>query len=318
VDSPSRSRPAGRTLVVVPALLALVFTGALTAGRAADGYLAATPTTLRDMAAVPGLNRLQVPAGTERLTYTITYLGVAVARAMLEQLPAPAAGGQTLVRASARTTAFWERFFHIRNTYLTRFDPVSFRPTVYVREIDQKGLRFRWVEWNGRAGGDQVSTDGLPAQPESYLPRGEPDTTAVQTVPAAPGNLFSALWWMRYADWTRTEQARQTIWVDGSAWELTFRRVGSMEQEAPEGKVPAWEIQITFRRLGREGPAGPPGPVRTDHVTRELVRANAVVTFWIEQAAVRRPLAVRVERPKLVVKGFLRKPFEEERVGGDQ
>ncbi len=289
MDALSRRRPAGRIPMVLSLLLVLLVTGARP-------------------------DRPRVATGSERLTYTITYLGIAVARAMLEQLPDPA-GGETLVRASARTTAFWERFFHIRNTYLTRFDPVTYRPSVYVREIDQKGLHFHWREHDGRPGGDRVDTGGLPALPASYRPRGEPDTTAVQTVPAAPGNLFSALWWMRYADWTRTEEARQTILVDGSVWELIFRRVGNPVQEAPEGEVPAWEVRISFRHLTREGQVAPAGPVRTDYVTRELVRTTAVVTFWIEQAAARRPLAVRVERPKLVVKGILREPFAEERVG---
>jgi hypothetical protein len=285
-----RRRPAGRIPVVLSLLLLLPVTGARP-------------------------ERPGAAPESERLTYTITYLGIAVARAMLEQLPDPS-GSETLVRASARTTAFWERFFHIRNTYLTRFDPLTYRPSVYVREIDQKGLRFHWREHDGRPGSDRVATGGLPDLPAGYRPRGAPDTTAVQTVPAGPGNLFSALWWMRYADWTRTEEARQTILVDGSVWELTFHRVGSVVQEAPEGEVPAWEVRITFRRLAREGTTAPAGPPRTDYVTRELVRANAVVTFWIEQRDTRRPLAVRVERPKLVVKGYLREPFAEERVGG--
>jgi hypothetical protein len=304
--------------VVAPALLLLVVAAALPAGRAAEGPVAAAPAAIGDPDEAPFPEGPQLPAQAERLTYTITYLGIAVARAMLEQLPAQAAGGGTLVRASARTTAFWERFFHIRNTYLTRFDPFSYRPTVYVREIDQTGMRFRWVEWNGPPGRDPVAAGGLPDRPESYLPHAEPDTVAVQTVPADLGNLFSVLWWMRYADWARTKEARRIIWVDGTAWELVFLRSGSEAQKAPEGEVPAWEIRITFRRLGAEGPAGPPGPARSDYTTRELVRENAVVTFWIEQAAARRPLAVKVVRPKVVVKGFLREPFEEERIGGDR
>jgi hypothetical protein len=301
-----RRRTAGGTRTILPALFAL----ALAAGASATGP--------------PPPRTPQEPA-PERLTYTITYLGIAVARAMLEQRPATAADGELLVRASSRTTAFWDRFFHIRNTYTTRLDPGSLRPSVYEREVDQKGLRFRWVEWYAPAGGadegaaaarrpGQIPAPGLPARPESYRAEGPPDTLAVQTVPAGHENLFSALWWMRYADWEHLREARRILWVDGRTWELTFTRYGPEPTASPEGRVPAWVIRITMERRDPDGAAGPAGPERTDYVTRELVRENAVVTFWVEQAPARRPLAVRVERPKLVVRGVLREPFEDERL----
>lgn len=289
--------PAGGARKVLPALCALALTAAT-----------AVPVGPQD-----GTPAAPAP---ERLTYTITYLGVAVARAMLEQRPPATGDGDLVVRASSRTTAFWETFFHIRNTYTTRLDPESFRPSVYEREVDQSGLRYRWVErYDPDPGSAAPAVTGLPPRPESYLAEGPPDTLALQTAPAGHENLFSALWWMRYADWEHTDQARRLLWVDGRSWHLTFTRTGTEPTASPEGRVPAWVIRITMVPRA-DGPPGPAGPERTDYVTRELVRENAVVTFWVEQAPARRPLAVRVERPKLVVKGVLREPFAEERLTG--
>lgn len=259
----------------------------------------------------------QGPVGPERerLAYTVTYLGIPVARAILDQLPPDAPGGEWLVRASSRTTRFWDRFFHIRNVYTTRFGARDFLPSVYERRIDQKRLRFRSVDRYGGGGGDRVAWTGLPPLPDRYVPRGVPDRVEARQVERGQGNLFSALWWVRFADWDRLSEATRAIWVDGVRWRITIRRMGLERQRAPGGRLDAWKLVMNFERLDRE--VAPEQAAerrrRTDYVTNELVRESVTITFWLAREPARRPLALIIKRPKLTVRAVLRELFEEER-----
>ncbi|MFO7767379.1 MAG: DUF3108 domain-containing protein [bacterium] len=255
------------------------------------------------------------PPGVQRLAYTITFLGVPVARALLEE-SRPGGAGAWTVRGTARTTAFWETFFHIGNAYTTRLLPGGFLPEGYEREVDERGRRYRRLVWYGRRGpggpgaeGGRLDPGGLPPVPESYRAEGRPDTVEVSRAPADVYNLFAALWYVRYADWERITSAVLPLVVDGRRWELTMEKEREEERKALGRRFATWKVLCTFRRT--DGEAGEEERI-TDYVTQELVRESSEVTFWIERASARRPVAVRVHRPGLTVKGELREPFDDE------
>ncbi len=256
--------------------------------------------------------------GHERLTYTITYLGIAVARVVTDQVPPAESGGEWLVRTASRSTRFWDTFFHIRNTYTTRFDMPDFQPSVYERRIDQGRLRFRSLDRYGSDATDRVEWMGLPPLPERYAPRGEPERVDQQQVDSRQGNIFSALWWVRFADWERLGEATRRLYVDGVRWRVHIRKEGTEERRSYEGRLPVWKLIITFERLDPEGTDEEEAERRdrTDYLTRELVRESVTITFWLERAPARRPVELVVRRPRMRVRAVLREPFDSERYFG--
>lgn len=296
-------RVAGRTAGLLPALAAVPLL-LLSFSHGPSDTTGAAETDLR-----------QRPAGVQRLAYTITYFGIPVARALLDESRPEGAGAWT-VRGAARTTAFWETFFHIGNSYTTRVDPGTFLAEGYEREIDERGRRYRRMVWYGEAGAEEeddlrsLGPGGLPPVPERYRAEGAPEEVEVSRAPGDRYNLFAALWYLRYADWEQAVSAALPMVVDGDGWELTLRREGEEERKVFGRRVATWKIVCTFARTGAEPPEEEERV--TDYVTQELVREEAEVTFWIEQAPSRRPIAVRVHRPGLTVKGEIREPFDEE------
>jgi|GEM_PF-6459242 len=275
------------------------------------------------------------PGEVQRLAYTMSFLGIPVARAILDEVRPAAPGGEWIVRGAARTTAFWEQFTHIHNAYLTRFTLPGCEPSVYERDIDEKDLRFLSLQHYRPAGdsgadyrrdenspdraGTRAGHDNLPPLPERYAAGGHPGAPEISAAPAGRHNFFSALWWARYADWVRTTQARLDLRVEGEPWRLTLRRDGEELQRAPEGRVRTWRIVCTLQRQDQPaastagtGSAGSDRTHRSDYVTRHLIREDVEITFWIEQAPERRPIDIRVRMPKYSVRGSLRGPFRDE------
>ncbi len=294
--------PAGRLCCPALAALCLVLLG----GSSSPGmFMTGGPE------AQPAAPRVQ------RLTYTITFLGIPVARAILDEVQPGQPDGEWIVRGAARTTAFWEQFTHIRNSYITRFRAAGFQPSVYERRIDQKGLRFRRTEWYGREGAGDVDISPLPPLSPRYTARGEPASVDVLSVPAGEGNFFSALWYMRYTDWDRTVEATLPVWLEGQRWQVTIRRVGVGRRRAPEGRVEAWKLICRLNRLADEtGAEEFPSQAGsgTDHITHHLMRENAELTVWIARQPSRRPIAVSVSMALFQVSARLREPFEDERL----
>jgi hypothetical protein len=194
--------------------------------------------------------------------------------------------------------------------------PGTFLPTAYERRIDEKGRRYRRIEWYGRRGAEALARGGLPPVAERYDAEGEPERVVVEESPPGRHNLFSALWRMRYTAWDTTTDLTLPLWVDGAPWELRMHRRDVEERKAVGERIRTWVIECRFGRLGPD-PQGDEEeaekPLR-DYVTQELVREDAVVTFWIETGGAHRPVAVEVKRPGMTVKGILREPFEDERL----
>ena len=266
-----------------------------------------------------------VTAGPQRLTYDVTFLGIAVARALIDQVPGGRPDGSWLIRGASRTTGFWEQFFHIRNDYLSVVHPGDFLPSVYQRRVDQTGLRFVSTDhYTGSAavpGEEGARVEPLPgaesvpwpALPERDRQEGDPERAEVSIAMPGEDNLFSALWWVRYTDWDRVTEGRRTMRVDGLRWELTAQKKGTERLRVLGDRLDAWEVLITMRRLDPK-----PEPIegeereKTDYVTQELVRENAEITFWVERAPARRPLRLVVKRPGLTVKAQIREPYDDE------
>jgi len=268
-------------------------------------------------AACPDVENFQGGSGeVERLTYTITFLGVAVARAILDEVRPEGPGGEWIVRGASRTTAFWEQFTYIHNSYVTRFRSPGFQPSVYDRRIDQKGLRFRRIEWYGREGTDAADAGRLPPLPDRYRTRGAPVAADVMSVPSGQGNFFSVLWYLRYADWDRMLEVTLPLWLEGQRWQVTVKRAGVEWRRVPQGRVETWKLVC---RLSRDTSAGggqeqqTQAVPSTDHVTRHLMDEDAELIFWIERGPSRRPIAVGVSVGVFRVTGQLREPFEDER-----
>lgn len=264
---------------------------------------------------LPGRSAPGVEEGIQRLTYSINFLGITVARAVLDEVRPEDPDGEWVVRGGARTTAFWNQFTHIRNSYVTCFRATDFNPSVYERKIDEKGIRFRQLEWYGEGGATSLPAGRLPALPEKYRTRGEPARNSVLQVPEDHGNFFSALWWARYSDWDNNAVATRMMWVEGSTWRLSVRRVGTSTERVPGGKVDTWELRCTLEKLeGKEPNAGSgaaPGP-KTDYVTRHLIREDVVITLWIARETARRPVKVKVAMPRITVVGRLKEPLSDE------
>jgi len=252
---------------------------------------------------------------TERLAYTVTYLGIAVARTILDQSPPSAPDGEWVVRAAAHSTRFWDAFFHIRNTYTSRFNASDFLPSVYERRVDQGRLRFRRVDHYVDAATDSVAWTGLPSLPDRYAPVGTPERIEVARVAAGQENLFSALWFARFADWDTLPEATRHLFVDGVRWRVHIRREEAEERRTYEGRMPTWRLTIGFQRLDPPGSEEEEAERRrqTDYLTKELVRESATITLWIAREPARRPVEVVVKRPGMTVKAELREPFETER-----
>jgi hypothetical protein len=253
--------------------------------------------------------------GAERLTYSVTYLGIAVARAMLDQAPPAEPGGEWIVRGSSRTTRFWNAFFHIRNAYTTRFRMPGFISSAYERRVDQKGLRFRSMEWYGSGTASSLDGNRLPALPEGYQSQGSPERIEVEQVARGQGNLFTALWWVRYTDWDRTLEASLPIWVDGAPWMVTARRESEEVVRELGSRIDTWKIVVRLTKMtpDSEGTSWADRNLRTDYVTQELVREDATLTFWIEKEGTHRPIRLTVRRPRLTVKARIRRAFRDER-----
>ena len=276
----------------------------------------------------------EADTGARRLAYTMSFLGIPVARAILDEVRPAEPGGEWIVRGGARTTAVWEQFTHIHNAYVTRLRMPGSVPVVYEREIDEKNLRFRSIERYGgtvSTGGDDE--ESLPVLPERYVARGRPENIDLENTATGRHNFFSALWWVRYADWDRLTEARLDLQAEGVPWLLTIRREGEETQRAPEGRVATWRIVCTLSRpatgtgdagesggghagtssdAGAESGSGTESGHRSDYLTRHLIQEGVELTFWIGQEPARRPIVVRVRLPGFIVRGSLREPFDDE------
>jgi hypothetical protein len=250
-----------------------------------------------------------LPGSFQRQTYTITFLGIAVARAMLEQACPEDGSGPWEIRGSARSTAFWERFFRLSNSYTTRVEAGTFLPLTYERLIDERGRRWRRLEQpEGGMPTPSGSTARLPPLPERYRMDGEPDRDRQVVVPAGRYNLFAALWKIRYHPWEQTPALTLPLWVDGEPWRLLVSLQGVEQPRVAGQRLLSWRVRCRFERESQ-------GTRRsaTDYVTGELVRVESDTEFWVEQSPERRIVAVEVRRPGITVKGTLREPFADER-----
>ncbi len=250
----------------------------------------------------------------QRLTYTITFLGVVVARAVFDEVRPLTAGGEWTVRVAARTTSFWDKFARMYNTYTISFTAPGFQPSRYLRQIDQKGLRFNRLESYGRQVGTSSFSDRLPPFPVRYLAGGESVEVENVTVPAGNGNFFSALWYVRFADWDRMQALTLPLWLEGQKWRTHIRKVGVESRRAPEGRVQTWKLICTLSR-DTDGSVidKPAEPVSgSDHLTKSLMNENLVLTFWIERSGLHRPLTVKTSVGIFSLVGQLRNPFEDE------
>ena len=273
-------------------LLVLLLGGAGWIGRAGEGNEAAPQ-----------------PGSFQRQTYTITFLGIAVARAMLEQACPEDGSGPLEIRGSASSTAFWERFFRLSNSYTTRVEAGTFLPLTYERLIDERGRRWRRLEQSEQAVPPPAgSTARLPPLPERYRMDGEPDRDRQVVVPAGRYNLFAALWKIRYHPWARTPALTIPLWVDGEPWRLQVNLQGVEQPRVAGQRLLSWRVSCRFERES-ESTRRP----ATDYVTGELVRVESDTEFWVEQSPERRIVAVEVRRPGITVKGTLREPFADER-----
>jgi hypothetical protein len=191
----------------------------------------------------------------------------------------------------------------------------GFIPSAYERRVDQKGLRFRGVEWYGSGTADAVDGDRLPALPERYQSQGSPEQIEVEQVARGQGNLFTALWWVRYTDWGRTLEASLPIWVDGVPWMVTARREREERVRELGSRIDTWKIVVRLKKLApdSQGTSQVERDLRTDYVTQELVREDTTLTFWIEREGTHRPIRLTVSRPRLTVKAHIRRAFQDER-----
>ena len=250
----------------------------------------------------------------QRLAYTVTFLGVAVARAVFDEVRPAYAGDEWTVRMAARTTSFWDQFTRMYNSYTTSFSGSSFRPSRYLRQIDQTGLRFDRIEWYGEQGNDFPIPDVMPPIPVRYLSGGKSVEPEIFSVPAGQGNFFSALWYVRYTDWDVTKEIILPLWLDGQRWRAHIRKEGIENRNAPEGRVETWKLVCSLSR-NTAVPGTHPQDTRStgsDHLTSSLMNENLKLTFWIERSGLHRPIIVKTSVGMFSLVGQLRNPFEDE------
>jgi hypothetical protein len=254
-----------------------------------------------------------------RLTYTIKLYtkvtpGVPVARAVFDEVQPAVPGNEWTVRVAARTTSFWDNFTRIYNTYTTSFSIPGFSPSRYLRQIDQTGLRFDRLEVYGRQAGSSSFSSRLPQVPARYLAGGESVELENVAVPAGYGNFFSALWYVRHADWDRMQEVTLPLWLEGQKWRTHIRKVGVESRKAPEGRVQTWKLICTLsRETGDSDTDRQAGSVSDlDHLTKNLMKENQKLTLWIEQSGLRRPISVKASAGIFSLVGQLRSPFEGE------
>lgn len=250
----------------------------------------------------------------QRLAFTVTFLGVAVARAVFDEVRPAYAGDEWTVRVTARTTSFWDRFVRMYNTYTTSLITPGFRPSRYLRQIDQKGLRFDRIEWYGERGNNFSIPDTMPPIPARYLSGGASVVPEIFSVPAGQGNFFSALWYVRFTDWDVTQEVILPLWLDGQMWRAHIRKERIENRNAPEGRVETWKLVCSLSRNTAVPGTHPQDTrnIRSDHLTSSLMSENLKLTFWIERSGLHRPITVKTTVGVFSLVGQLRNPFEDE------
>ena len=250
----------------------------------------------------------------QRLAYTVSIQGIAVARAVFDEVRPAYAGDEWTVRVAAGTTSFWDQFARMYNIYTTSFTQPDFRPSRYLRQIDQTGRRFDRIEWYGDQRSGFSIPDTMPPIPARYLSGGETVEPEIFSVPAGQGNFFSALWYVRYTDWDATLEIILPLWLDGQRWRVHIRKVGIENRNAPEGRVETWKLTGSLSRNTAVPDTHPQDTenIKSDHLTSSLMDEDLKLTFWIERSGLHRPITVKTSVGIFSLVGQLRNPFEDE------
>ncbi len=210
----------------------------------------------------------------ERLSFSVTYLGMAAGDADLEVLPYKFLGGRKVyhVRALARSGRIFSLFYRLEDTLESFFDFEGLFSHRFHLNLDEskqtrdalelndseKGQSFYWNRLNHESKGSVETRDFFPMVPLSQ-------------------DSLSALYYLRTLPLRTGEQVEFPVISEGKTWNARVTVLRREVVDSPMGKVPAIVLRPETQFQGALQKKGDSSIWLTDDDRRLILRLEAQV-----------------------------------------